>query len=248
MRVLVLVPAVLAILVLATGSPSAGQAPARPNVVVVMSDDQTVESLRVMANVRALLQAQGTTFDSSFASYPLCCPSRSTFLTGQYAHNHGVLSNQPPLGGFTKLDHTNTLPVWLERAGYHTVHVGKYLNGYRQGVSPDLPPGWTEWYGSYDPTTYRFYDYTLNENGKPVTYGSDPGSYQADVYTRQGRRPRPTARAAGAAVLPLRCLPGAAQRRPARARTIRLARRPPSLPRGTRIASPRNPADAALVQ
>ena len=98
MRVLVLVPAVLAILVLATGSPSAGQAPARPNVVVVMSDDQTVESLRVMANVRTLLQAQGTTFDSSFASYPLCCPSRSTFLTGQYAHNHGVLSNQPPLG------------------------------------------------------------------------------------------------------------------------------------------------------
>jgi N-acetylglucosamine-6-sulfatase len=185
MRVLVLVPAVLAILVLATGSPSAGQAPARPNVVVVMSDDQTVESLRVMANVRTLLQGQGTTFDSSFASYPLCCPSRSTFLTGQYAHNHGVLSNQPPLGGFTKLDHTNTLPVWLERTGYHTVHVGKYLNGYRQGVSPDLPPGWTEWYGSYDPTTYRFYDYTLNENGKPVTYGSDPGSYQADIYTRK---------------------------------------------------------------
>jgi N-acetylglucosamine-6-sulfatase len=183
MRALVIVPALLAVVVLATGSPSAGQTAARPNVVVVMSDDQTVESLRVMSNVRTLLQTQGTTFANSFASYPLCCPSRSTFLTGQYAHNHGVLSNMPPTGGFTKLDHTNTLPVWLQRAGYHTVHIGKYLNGYRQGVTPDLPLGWSEWYGSYDPTTYRFYDYTLNENGKPVMYGSDPGSYQADVYT-----------------------------------------------------------------
>jgi len=183
MRALVILPALLAIVVLATGSPSAGQTPTRPNVVVVMSDDQTVESLRVMTNVRTLLQAQGTTFSTNFASYPLCCPSRSTFLTGQYAHNHGVLSNMAPTGGYTKLDHTNTLPVWLQRAGYHTVHIGKYLNGYRQGVTPDLPPGWSEWYGSYDPSTYSFYGYTLNENGKPVTYGNDPASYQADVYT-----------------------------------------------------------------
>ena len=47
----------------------------------------------------------------------------------------------PPLGGFTKLDHTNTLPVWLQRAGYHTAHIGKYLNGYRQGVTPRPPAG-----------------------------------------------------------------------------------------------------------
>jgi N-acetylglucosamine-6-sulfatase len=182
MRALVIVPALLAVVVLATVSPSAGQTAARPNVVVVMSDDQTVESLRVMTNVRTLLQAQGTTFSTNFASYPLCCPSRSTFLTGQYAHNHGVLSNMAPTGGFTKLDHTNTLPVWLRRGGYHTVHIGKYLNGYRQGVSPDVPPGWSEWYGSYDPSTYRFYGYTLNENGKLVKYGNDPASYQTDVY------------------------------------------------------------------
>jgi N-acetylglucosamine-6-sulfatase len=183
MRALVVVPALLAVVVLATVTPSAGQTTVRPNVVVVMSDDQTVESLRVMTNVRTLLQAQGTTFSTNFASYPLCCPSRSTFLTGQYAHNHGVLSNMAPTGGFTKLDHTNTLPVWLQRAGYHTVHIGKYLNGYRRGVTPDLPPGWSEWYGSYDPSTYSFYGYTLNENGRPVTYGTDPPSYQADVYT-----------------------------------------------------------------
>jgi len=169
------------------GSAGAGstQAPARPNVLVVMTDDQTVESLRVMTNVRALLAAEGTTFANSFVSFPLCCPSRSTFLTGQYAHNHTVMGNAAPTGGYEKLDHTNTLPVWLQRAGYRTVHIGKYLNGYGRRSATEIPPGWTEWYGSVDPSTYQFYNYTLNENGRTVRYGVDPASYQADVYTRK---------------------------------------------------------------
>jgi N-acetylglucosamine-6-sulfatase len=169
------------------GSAGAGstQAPAKPNVLVVMTDDQTVESLRVMTNVRALLGAEGTTFENNFASFPLCCPSRSTFLTGQYAHNHTVMGNAAPTGGYEKLDHTNTLPVWLQRAGYRTVHFGKYLNGYGRRSATEIPPGWTEWYGAVDPSTYQFYNYTLNENGRTVRYGADAASYQADVYTRK---------------------------------------------------------------
>jgi N-acetylglucosamine-6-sulfatase len=168
-----------------TAGAGSAQQRARPNVLVIMTDDQTVESLRVMANVKTLLADQGTTFDSSFASFSLCCPSRATFLTGQYAHNHGVMGNAPPEGGYAKLDSSNTLPVWLQRAGYHTVHVGKYLNGYPGSNRTHVPPGWTEWYGSIDPSTYQFYNYTLNENGRLVTYGSDPASYQADVYSRK---------------------------------------------------------------
>ena len=183
-------PALLLAVVLAAGvagSAGAGstQAPARPNVLVVMTDDQTVESMRVMTNVRALLATEGTTFENNFASFPLCCPSRSTFLTGQYAHNHTVMGNTAPTGGYEKLDHTNTLPVWLQRAGYRTVHIGKYLNGYGRRSATEIPPGWTEWYGSVDPSTYQFYNYTLNENGRTVRYGADPASYQADVYTRK---------------------------------------------------------------
>ena len=154
----------------------------RPNVLVLMTDDQTVESLRVMGNVRSLLAEEGATFRNSFVGLSLCCPSRSTFLTGQYVHNHGVRSNMPPSGGYYKLDSTNTLPVWLERSGYLTAHIGKYLNRYGTRDPTEVPPGWSEWYGSVDPSTYRFYDYTLNENGRLVTYGSDPGSYQTDVY------------------------------------------------------------------
>ncbi|MDP8910874.1 MAG: sulfatase [Actinomycetota bacterium] len=159
----------------------------RPNIVLIETDDQTLESMRVMTNTRRLIGGQGVTFDNSFASFALCCPSRATALTGQYARNHQVLGNKPPHGGYYKLDSTNTLPVWLQRAGYYTAHVGKYLNSYGTRNPREIPPGWSEWRGSVDPSTYRFYGYTLNEGGKLTTYCADmnPACYQADVYTQK---------------------------------------------------------------
>src|SRR5262245_19810158 len=101
-----------------------------PNVVVIMTDDQTQASLPVMSNVESKLVAKGATFQNNFTNWPLCCPSRSTFYTGQYAHNHHVLGNGPPDGGFLRFNDSSTLPVWLQQAGYQTIHIGKYLNGY----------------------------------------------------------------------------------------------------------------------
>ncbi len=178
--------ALLAALTPAPRNSTAAEAPApRPNIVVVMSDDQTVESMRVMANVNTLLGAEGTTFADNYVSFPLCCPSRTTFLTGQYGHNHTVMGNALPQGGYEKLapTHANTLPAWLKLAGYRTVHIGKYLNGYGRQRPTEVPPGWDEWFGSVDPSTYQFYNYSLNENGKLVRYGTAAGDYQADVYT-----------------------------------------------------------------
>ena len=107
-------------------------------------------------------------------------------LTGRYSHNHGVQNNRPPLGGYGRLDKPNTLGVWLQRRGYVTSHIGKFLNGYGHDVPADVPPGWTEWNGSVDPSTYRMWGYTLNENGTLRTYGrpnvEDPALYQTDVY------------------------------------------------------------------
>ncbi|NKE63166.1 sulfatase [Lentzea sp. PSKA42] len=164
----------------------AGAVQAKPNVVVIMVDDMNVSALAHMPAVRSMLADQGTSFDNSVVSYSLCCPSRSTFLTGQYAHNHGVLGNAPPDGGFAKLRAGQTLPVWLSRAGYQTAHIGKFLNGYGTANPTQVPPGWDEWYGSTDPSTYSMWGYTLNENGTLRTYGSpaveDPGLYQTDVY------------------------------------------------------------------
>jgi len=159
----------------------------RPNVLVIMTDDQRVEEMRVLPKTRALLQANGTTFENSFVSYSLCCPSRSTFLTGQYPHNHGVVANGGPNGGYQRLDHTNTLPVWLQEAGYYTAHVGKYLNNY--GVdSPEPPPGWSLWFGLIDPSTYKLFDYTVSNDGVPVSYGHAAGDYQTDVLAAEAER------------------------------------------------------------
>ncbi|MES1241912.1 MAG: sulfatase [Acidobacteriota bacterium] len=153
-------------------------APERPNILLILTDDQTLESMRVMEKTLHLLGEEGTTFRNSFVSYPMCCPSRATGLTGQYAHNHGVMSNKSPEGGFHRLDSSNTLPVWLQAAGYRTAHVGKYLNGY---TGPKVPQGWSRWFGLSDPTTYLMYGYLAIVNGKRVRYGESEADYQTDV-------------------------------------------------------------------
>jgi N-acetylglucosamine-6-sulfatase len=158
----------------------------RPNIVVIMTDDQTLEQMRVLTQTRRLIGGQGTNFRNFYVSFPLCCPSRATFITGQYPHNHGVFRNAPPNGGYTKLNNNNTLPVWLQEAGYYTSHVGKYLNGYGKETPRTLvPPGWTDWQGLVDDSTYRFYNYTINDNGTLVTYGETAADYQTDVLANR---------------------------------------------------------------
>src|SRR5678816_936131 len=85
-------------------APIARAADRPPNVVLIMTDDQTVRDLQVMGHTRAAIGAQGVTFTDYRASFPLCCPARSTMLTGQYAHNHRVLGNKPPRGRYARLD------------------------------------------------------------------------------------------------------------------------------------------------
>jgi arylsulfatase A-like enzyme len=185
--------AVAGLLALAAGShtaPAVVQADERPNIVVIQTDDQTADSLRFMANVDRLLVRQGVRFENGFASYPLCCPSRATLLTGQYAHNHGVRGNQPPLGGYVRLDHSNTLPVWLQQAGYHTSFVGKYLNGYGEGEGGlnEVPAGWGNWRAAVRTPgkgTLSYVGFTLNENGSLVDYPPNQANYQTDVFTRK---------------------------------------------------------------
>jgi N-acetylglucosamine-6-sulfatase len=157
-----------------------------PNVVVLMTDDQTVGDMAVMPRTRRLIGGAGVTFTRSYVSYPVCCPSRATFLTGQYAHNNRVLCLYPDCGGgYGRLDTREYLPVWLRRAGYVTGHVGKFLNGYGRERPPDVPRGWTEWYGLVDHSTYRMWGYKIHENGRTRTYGrplvETPRLYQTDV-------------------------------------------------------------------
>jgi arylsulfatase A-like enzyme len=159
--------------------------PQKPNVVVIMTDDQTYRDMAAMPQTRALIGAAGATFARNYVSYPLCCPSRATYLTGQYAHNHHVRSTVPPDGGVEALAANHTLPVWLQAAGYDTIHIGKYLNGYGLRRKPTVPPGWSDWHGAIDKSTYQMWGYRLYENGVTNTYGDfytpDPALYQTDV-------------------------------------------------------------------
>jgi N-acetylglucosamine-6-sulfatase len=164
---------------------SHGQAAAaetRPNVVVIESDDQTTESMRVMDHVNSVIGDKGATFKNNFVNFSLCCPSRSTFLTGQYAHNHGVVDNAPPDGGFPKfqsLHGNNNLAVWLQDSGYYTAMIGKYLSYMNQ---TSVPPGWSEWHAVIQGSS-QVYNYTLDNNGTLSNYGQDPADFLDDVLT-----------------------------------------------------------------
>jgi N-acetylglucosamine-6-sulfatase len=157
-----------------------------PNVVVVMTDDQALDTMRAMPRTRRLIAEKGVRFDNAVVSFPLCCPSRASFLTGQYAHNHRVLDNHPPKGGYGRLDAEHTLPAWLSRAGYRTGFVGKFLNGYgEEGKADEIPPGWSDWYGLPSKAKRRPFDFPLNENGKLVEYGDRDHEYKTEVLTEK---------------------------------------------------------------
>ena len=165
-----------------------------PNVVFILTDDLDLTSYldpSRFPKVNALLTQKGTTFSNYFVTDSLCCPSRSSTLRGQYVHEHGVLGNLPPSGGYEKFhangDEKSTVGTWMHDAGYRTGLLGKYLNGYPDTVDPTfVPPGWDEW---DSPTSggnpYSEYNYRLNENGNLVRYGSTPEDYLVDVLSRK---------------------------------------------------------------
>src|SRR6476619_3685923 len=112
--------------------PRGATAPAngtKPNIVTIMADDMRTDDLRWMPNVRRLVEDQGLDFRNSFSSNPLCAPARSSLLTGQYSHNTGVVSVERP-SNYVAFDDRATVSTALNSAGYNTLFLGKYLNGY----------------------------------------------------------------------------------------------------------------------
>ncbi|MDQ3619066.1 MAG: sulfatase [Actinomycetota bacterium] len=131
------------VLGLITGSQSLAlaQDESRPNVLVIVTDDQRALDLdRFQPRTMEWLKDGGTTFPNAYASTPLCCPSRASILSGRYAHNHGVRSNGGDQeAGSEALDHSTTMQRYLQEAGYRTGIVGKLLNGWDIN---EAPPYW----------------------------------------------------------------------------------------------------------
>ena len=167
---------------------------ARPNIVFVLTDDLSMNLLQYMPNVLQM-QRTGLTFNNYFVSDSLCCPSRSSIFTGNFPHTTKVFDNEGPQGGFRQFydrgEELHTFAIALQRAGYNTGMMGKYLNGYGQdkGSVPGLPftyvpPGWSEW--DVAGWGYPEFDYSLNEDGTVVNYGHKPSDYLTDVMADKG--------------------------------------------------------------
>jgi len=176
MRTRRLLPLLLLALI-AAAAPAAPAAAAGPNVLHVLTDDQTIDSLRYMKETRRTLGERGTTFTDYNVVQPLCCPSRATFLTGQYPHNHGVLSNLPPYG-YGAMDWDSTIYTAMHDGGYRTGWLGKVMNAKgSEGLAPE--PGFDEWLvpiGAGE--SGSMFNYALSDNGE-ATHFSD--EFQNDV-------------------------------------------------------------------
>jgi N-acetylglucosamine-6-sulfatase len=176
-------------------APTAGA----PNIVFVLADDQRADSLRCMNKLKGLLP-NALVFTHHYAGTPLCCPARTTQLTGLYAHHHGVLSNGDEEDGDT--EHTpgavdfiengleqHTLARWLHQGGYRTAFFGKYLNGYERILKDKpgyVPPYWDDWYGF---PHAEFYDFQLVERPRGAKNAERVCYLGGGVSKGKGRKP-----------------------------------------------------------
>jgi arylsulfatase A-like enzyme len=159
--------------------------PERPNFVVVITDDQTLEQLsaRSMPFTHRVLEEDGTAFVNAVVTTPFCCPSRASFLTGQYVHNNGAFTSYKD---FRR--RKDQLATWLDFAGYRTALLGKYLNQYEKFAPTETTPapGWDQWRMLLEPLSY--YDYDVAVNGQRVHRGTRGRDYSTTYLNHQAVR------------------------------------------------------------
>ena len=170
-------------LALAALAASRAGAAALPNILMIMTDDQDVElgssTAEVMPKLHALLASGGATADRMYVHVPVCCPSRSSFHSGQFQHNNqvrgnAIVSNCSSLS-WQQGPEKRSVATYLQGAGYVTQFAGKYLNAYGYpgvGGVAHIPPGWTSWQGLVGNSVY--YNYVISDNGVAESHGKDP--------------------------------------------------------------------------
>lgn len=155
----------------------------QPNIIFIISDDQDLRlnSPNYMPNLQESIISQGVNFHNHYGTVALCCPARATLFRGQAAHNTNITHVGGPGGGYQKFVHTGEmadyLPLWLQKAGYSTAYIGKFMNGYNSRAP--TPPGWDELDLLTAPWIYNFNHVVMRKNGEhAVLY---EGWHQTDV-------------------------------------------------------------------
>lgn len=178
------------------GGGAGGEAPViPPDIVLLLIDDLDLMAFDTMVasadpelypSFKAAV-GDGMRFTNYFATNAMCCPSRATYLTGQYPQNHGALDVTTGHGYWENTEHDDhTIATWLAAAGYQTGFTGKYMNGYGDGTEGEglptyVPPGWARWFALYGGTTYDMYENTISDDGVPITTTAD--DYQTDLLS-----------------------------------------------------------------
>jgi arylsulfatase A-like enzyme len=150
--------------------PGASDVP--PNIVLILTDDQTFESLAQMPYTNG--RTDWIRFSNASTNNPLCCPSRASILTGQESHHHNVEDNNAG----DLLDESSTIATWLN--AYESGMFGKYLNGYPFGRGLYVPAGWDRWWVIRN-NSGPYYDYKINDDGVARSFGSTPADYSTDM-------------------------------------------------------------------
>ena len=165
----------------APASAGAGGSDHRPNILIVLTDDQRAPgTMKVLPHVRHWFGRQGRTYTEALDTTPLCCPSRASLFTGQYAHNHGVVDNTH--AGLDRFDQHTSIARYLQEDGYRTGFAGKLFNFWHVEDDPKYFDRWSV----YHPTNVRngYFDTTWNLNGRMKRIHT----YSTDFIAEQGER------------------------------------------------------------
>lgn len=178
----------------------------RPNIVLILTDDQNPQSITGMPELQRQIVRKGVSFSNALATTPTCCPARATLFTGTYPQQNSIWTNWLPHGGwelFYQLGwDEKTFALQLDQAGYFTAYVGRYMNGYAMagnrtsltGSRDYIPPGWDFWTSFGTPSDdfagqhQGYYDYWLMSRPGPTSsvsyehHGTAPTDYSTDVF------------------------------------------------------------------